>query len=140
MFIAYVWPKVKEGVDRDREKIFEQMGKSISREVRNMVTSQPTHFIGPPTEGSWNAIADLYSKIAREQVQTNRQLSLVERPVSMIRDAVFAVILADFLFLLAAGISFTLYESWGILTSFAGGFAIAYFLFKVASMWDVLSK
>jgi len=138
-FIGYVWPRVKDQVDQDKDNVFDEFGKSIANEFRNVMASNPSLFRGQPTEKTWEVIGQFYATIFKESVESI-DIASAQRPLSTLRDAVFALILASLSFLAAVGLALSVYEYWSGLVSVIGGMLIVYFLYKVAMMWHDLSR
>jgi hypothetical protein len=96
-FIGYVWPRVKENVDQDKQELFDEFGKLIANEFRTMVASNAPLFAGQPTDKTWEAIGQFYGRIFKETLESIN-IASAQRPVSTLRDAVYALILASMSF------------------------------------------
>jgi hypothetical protein len=137
--IAYVWPKVKEKVEQDRNERLDQLGKSIASDFILMMGANRSLFEGPPTEGTWKAIGEFYSNAMRQQVIALSAPNVLGRPLSTLRSAGIWLIVAICCFLGAALISFT-YETSAPLFSLVGVVASGGFLGNVAYLWHDLTR
>lgn len=139
-FIGYVWPRVKDHVDRNKQKILDELGKHFADEASHMLVEDVTRSGKKTTTQTWEALAGFVTKVFKDGLESAPSISSAERPLSALRDAVYALIVASVSFLAAAGVALSAYEFWSGLVSFIGGVFLLYFFYRVAVLWHDLSK
>jgi hypothetical protein len=133
-FIGYVWPRVKDEVNHNKQKVFDELGKHFADEGRHAVAGKKT------SKQIWEALAAYNAKTIKESLESAPKIDSAERPLSALRDAVYALIVSSLSFLAAVGVALSAYEFWSGLISFIGGVFLLYFFYRVAVLWHDLSK
>jgi len=132
---AHVLPRTRQDVEDRKGRLFDRLGETFANDYRRMLTTNAGLFVGSPTERTWEIIGDFYARAFREYARVGSEITSIERPVLMVRDAGFSLIYAALSFFVAIAISFTQYSEFGYLIGFFGGVFVANFLTKFAILW-----